>query len=107
MKHGQQDLEEELVGLLLDHQQVLLIQDQVQGSIVSLLPDQLQEFIVLLLSDNQLLSITMEGEAMDMEEDFILDLFISLIVVDIILVGLVILMDIAMVLDTILLLQLA
>ena len=107
MKHGQQDLEEELVGLLLDHQQALLIQDQVQGSIVSLLPDRLLEFIVLLLSDNQLLSITMEGEAMDMEEDFILDLLVSLMVVDIILVRLVILMDTAMVLDTILLLQLA
>ena len=93
--------------LLLDHQQVLLIQDQVQGSIVSLLPDQLQEFIVLLLSDNQLLLITMEGEAMDMEEGFILDLLVSLMVVDIILVGLVIIMDTAMVLDTILLLQLA
>ena len=44
---------------------------------------------------------------MDMEEDFILDLFISLMVVDIILVRLVIHMDTAMVLDTILLLQLA
>jgi hypothetical protein len=44
---------------------------------------------------------------MEEEEDFILDLFISLMVVYIILVGLVILMDTAMVLDTILLLQLA
>ena len=44
---------------------------------------------------------------MDMEEDFILDLLVSLMVVDIILVRLVILMDTAMVLDTILLLQLA
>ena len=44
---------------------------------------------------------------MEEEEDFILDLLVFLMVVDIILVGLVILMDIAMVLDTILLLQLA
>ena len=49
-----------------DHHQVLHIQDQVQGHIVSLPPVQLLEFTVLILSEDQSLLITMVEV---MEED--------------------------------------
>ena len=71
-----------------DHHQVLHIQDQVQGHIVSLPPVQLLEFTVLILSEDQSLLITMvEGmeEDMDMEGECISD-FLALHTVDYILV---------------------